>query len=166
MTTRLSGLAICKTLFSLACLQCLCSFESNGLLACIRLKKYSIAPHGSILFCLAAKPHGNLWYVCSYDCYFSSTCSPNLGSFVPNGHLLATNPPHGNISFGLVAAPHGNILLDLAAVPHGDIISPCLMAIINFSLPHVGSSHLTAIFDLVSLPHGDPPHAMLYSSGL
>jgi hypothetical protein len=104
-------------------------------------------PHGNILSGLAAKPRGNLWHVSLYDCHFSSTCLPCLGSLIPNGYLLAMNAPHGNTRqyiiqpcspsweyfiqpcgcasrqyfIGLGAPPHGDILSGLAAAPHGNI---------------------------------------------
>jgi hypothetical protein len=83
-------------------------------------------------------------------------CLPCLSSFELNGlYLLAIfkllqakrsllAPPHGNISFGLVAAsPHGNALSILvAAPPQGDILSSLSAA------PHGGNF-------IFSLPHGD-----------
>jgi len=56
----------------------------------------------------------------------SSACSPCLGSFAPNGFLLASIPPHGDIFLPLarnVLAPFWSRTASLAFnPPHGDIL--------------------------------------------
>jgi hypothetical protein len=56
--------------------------------------------HSDNLFGLAAKPRGDQWQVCLYDCHISTACLPFLGSLIPNSHSLAMNAtPHGDIDF-------------------------------------------------------------------
>ncbi len=125
---------------SSTCSPCLGSLIANGHLLMMN------APHGNIVFGLAAAPHSNMLF-----------------------GLAAT--PQDIILFSLVAAPHEDILFSLAATPHGDILSalwPHLMAIFYPAL----QPHLTAI-SMFSLPWGEdqcflclmavlPPHCNLW----
>ena len=89
----------------------------------------------------------------SVDCHFisfgtsvrttatSSACSPCLGSFAPNGFLLASIPPHGDIFIRLLAT----FLLLFGAER------------LRSRLKNNNISHLTVLSDMILFipPHGD-----------